>query len=344
MRLKEFDYILPEDLIAQYPAEPRDSSRLMVVHRDSGRIENRIFRDIADYLGPGDMLVLNSTKVVPARLLGNKMGSRAEAEILLLRTEEQGLWSCLVRPGRRLRPGSKVEFAGGLSAEIIGYQDRGRRLVRFSADGRSLSKDELFAVLERVGHTPLPPYISRPEEISDRARYQTVYAQEPGAVAAPTAGLHFTPELLKRIEGRGTKIRRLLLQVGWGTFKPVEVDDIRRHRMDQEYYRIERQTAEELLHARESKTRVVAVGTTTVRALESFARTGRAEGWTDIFIYPPYDFQSVDALITNFHLPRSTLLMLVSALAGMELVKKAYAQAVQQRYRFYSYGDAMLII
>ncbi len=343
MKLSDFEYQLPPELIAQHPAEPRDSSRLMVVHRRSGRIEHRIFRDIAGYLGPEDLLVLNNTKVIPARLMGVKVGSRSRAEIFLLRSLEGGFWSCLARPGRRLRTGSMVEFESGLSAEVRETREKGQRVVEFKLSGRPIGKEELIRTLEKIGRVPLPPYISRPDNKADRQRYQTVYAREAGAVAAPTAGLHFTAELMEKIESQGTRICELLLHVGWGTFKSVEAEDIRSHRMDEEYYRIEEQVAEELRSAREGGGRIVAVGTTTVRALESFASTGKTEGWTDIFIHPPHVFRLADALVTNFHLPRSTLLMLVSAFAGEDLIKQAYAEAVKEGYRFYSYGDAMLI-
>lgn len=339
MRLSDFDYILPPELIAQYPAEPRDSSRLMVVRRGSGQIEHRRFADIVEYLGSNDLLVVNNTKVVSARLLGRKAGTGGEVEIFLLRPMGDGTWSCLVRPGRRLQPGAEVEIGGGkLMARIIACQDQGRRLVAFRHDGG------FFDVLEQVGHVPLPPYIARRDAPPDRDRYQTVYAKEPGAVAAPTAGLHFTPELMAKIKTKGVNVLKVLLHVGWGTFKAVEADDIRSHKMDTEYYRIDPATAEQLQRARMEGRRIVAVGTTTTRALESFAQSGKTEDWTGIFIYPPYQFKLVDALVTNFHLPRSTLLMLVSALAGADLIKRAYAEAVKEGYRFYSYGDAMLII
>jgi len=344
MRLSDFDYFLPSELIAQHPAEPRHSSRLLVLDRKTGRMEHRRFWDIVDYLGCGDILVLNTTKVIPARLLGNKRGSGIRAEIFLLKPQDQGLWSCLVWPGRRLKTGSIVDLEHGLSAEIVGRQDISRRLVVFKHQGRDLGAAELVPLLEKVGHVPLPPYINRPDEDSDRARYQTVYAQEPGSVAAPTAGLHFTPELLCSLESRGIRMNRIVLHVGWGTFKSVAIEDIRRHRMDEEYYRIDEETARELSQAKAQGRRIVAVGTTSVRALESLARHQRTEGWTDIFIHPPYRFEMVDALITNFHLPRSTLLMLVSAFAGLDLIKQAYAVAIEKRYRFYSFGDAMLIV
>lgn len=307
-------------------------------------MEHRRFGEIAAYLGPGDLLVLNNTRVMPARLLGRKAGTKAEAEIFILRSVEGGLWWCLARPGRRLRAGSFVEFEKGLTAEIRDCREKGRRLVEFKMDGRPLGHEELILLLEKIGHVPLPPYISRPDEDADRDRYQTVYAREPGAVAAPTAGLHFTPELLESVKGRGALVREVLLHVGWGTFKPVEAEDIGRHRMEEEYYRIDPDASGELLSARDQGKRIVAVGTTTVRALESFSITGRKEDWTDIFIYPPHRFKLVDAMVTNFHLPRSTLLMLVSAFAGVDLIKRAYYEAIGKRYRFYSYGDAMLII
>ncbi len=338
MRLSDFDYDLPPELIARRPAEPRDSSRLLVLRRDSGAVEHRFFRDIAGYLRPSDLLVINTTRVVPARLLGRKKGTGGEAEIFLLRRIGGDTWSCLVRPGRRLQPGAEVEIGGGrLAARILQRQDQGRRLVEFRHDG------DFFGALDEVGHVPLPPYIARPDGPGDRQRYQTVYAGEPGAVAAPTAGLHFTPELLAAIRGGGVEIANVLLHVGWGTFKAVAAADIRQHRMDEEYYRIDAATAKLLDKAKADGRRIVAVGTTTTRALESYGATGKNEDWTGIFIHPPYRFRLVDVLITNFHLPKSTLLMLVSAFAGVEKVRNAYAEAVRERYRFYSYGDAMLI-
>ncbi|MCU0606920.1 MAG: tRNA preQ1(34) S-adenosylmethionine ribosyltransferase-isomerase QueA [Candidatus Edwardsbacteria bacterium] len=345
MRLADFDYALPPELIAQRPAEPRDSSRLLVLSRDSGAVEHRAFRDIADYLRPSDLLVINTTKVVPARLLGRKRGSGAAAEIFLLRRMEDGRWSCLVRPGRRLRPGSEVELGDGrLVARIAEYQDQGRRVAEFRHDGAAVAPDGFVGLLERYGHTPLPPYIARQDGPADRQRYQTVYARQPGAVAAPTAGLHFTPGLLDVLRAKGIVVAEVLLHVGWGTFKSVEAEDIRRHRMDEEFYRIGPETTALLRRARAEGRRIIAVGTTTVRALESHAASGSTEDWTGIFIHPPYGFRMVDGLVTNFHLPKSTLLMLVSAFAGVENVRNAYAEAVRERYRFYSYGDAMLII
>ena len=339
MRLSNFDYQLPPELIAQTAAEPRDGSRLMMLRKHSGAIEHAVFRDIARYLRPDDLLVVNNTKVMPARLLGRKAGTGGEVEIFLLRRVGDGRWSCLVRPGRRLQPGAEVEIGGGrLVARIAAYQDQGRRLVEFRHDG------DFFDVLERVGHVPLPPYIARQDTPPDRERYQTVYAREAGAVAAPTAGLHFTLELMAKIRASGITVLEVLLHVGWGTFKSVEADDIRQHKMDAEYYRIDPAAADQLQRAKADGRRIIAVGTTTTRALESYAQSGKTEDWTEIFIYPPYQFKLVDALVTNFHLPKSTLLMLVSALAGAENIKHAYTEAVRERYRFYSYGDAMLII
>lgn len=344
-RLADYDYALPPELIAQRPAEPRDSSRLLVLRRGGGAVEHRAFRDIAGLLRPTDLLVVNTTKVVPARLLGRKRGSGAESEIFLLRQTADGRWSCLVRPGRRLRPGAEIDLGDGrLVARIAAYQEQGRREVEFRYDGATPAPDRFAALLERYGHTPLPPYIARPDGAADRRRYQTVYANEPGAVAAPTAGLHFTPELLDAIRARGVALAEVLLHVGWGTFRTVAAEDIRQHRMDEEYYRIGPDTADALVRARREGRRIVAVGTTTVRALESYAATGNTEDWTGIFIHPPHEFKLVDGLVTNFHLPKSTLLMLVSAFAGIEPVRQAYAEAVRERYRFYSYGDAMLII
>lgn len=338
MRLSEFDYHLPKELIAQRPSEQRDRSRLLVLHKTSGRIEHRRFADIVEYLRPADRLVINTTKVMPARLVGRKLGTGGEAEIFLLRQVSENTWLCLVRPGRRLMPGAVVEFGQGeLTGRIAEYKGQGRRLVEFTFEG------EFSAGLEKVGHVPLPPYIARADEAPDRARYQTVYARETGAVAAPTAGLHFTPELLAGIRGKGVSVLDVLLHVGWGTFKAVEAEDIRRHQMDEEYFLIPDETVAAVERARSEGSRTIAVGTTTVRALESYALTGKTDDWTRIFIYPPHDFKLVDALVTNFHLPKSTLLMLVSAFAGVGNIRNAYAEAIRERYRFYSYGDAMLI-
>ncbi len=331
MRVDEFDFYLPKELIAQKPVEPRDSARLMVLHRRSGEIEHRVFRDVVEYLEEGDLLVLNNTKVIPARLLGRKE-TGAKVEVFLLEKVEDGVWRCLVRPGRKLKVGARVVFKDGVEGEVVERFEDGTRLVRFNAED-----EDLFS----VGEVPLPPYIENPSV--DPERYQTVYAREPGAVAAPTAGLHFTEGLLREIEEKGVKIAYITLHVGLGTFRPVKAENVEDHRMEEEFYRVPRETVRALEEAK----RVVAVGTTVVRTLETIARLPKAEeyaGKTDLFIYPPFEFKIVSAMITNFHLPRSTLLMLVSAFAGLDLVKKAYKIAVEKRYRFFSFGDAMLII
>jgi len=339
MKLSSFDYNLPPELIAKSPAEKRDSSRLMVLHRDDGRIEHRKFSDIVEYLNPSDILVVNNTKVIPARLIGHKKQTGGEVEILLLRHESENIWNCLVRPGRRLMPGAKVEFKDGLmEAEIIEHREGGQRLVRFTHQG------DFYQTLEKVGQVPLPPYIDRKPMEADKNRYQTIYAKEEGAVAAPTAGLHFTPELMETVKTKGVEVLEILLHVGWGTFKGVEADDIREHKMDAEYYRISKEVADKLKNSKMGNRRIVAIGTTTSRALESFGQSGKLSDWTEIFIYPPYHFKIVDSLVTNFHLPKSTLIMLVSALAGRENVMNAYQQAIENRYRFYSYGDAMVVV
>jgi S-adenosylmethionine:tRNA ribosyltransferase-isomerase len=339
MKLSDFDYNLPEELIAKQPVEKRDASRLMVLHRGDGRIEHRRFSDIVEYLEPSDILVVNNTRVIPARLIGHKKGTGGEAEILLLRHESDDLWNCLVRPGRRLMPGTQVEFKDGMmEAEIVEYREGGQRLVRFTHQG------DFYQTLEKVGQVPLPPYIDRDPHQADKDRYQTIYAKDAGAVAAPTAGLHFTPELMERIKSKGVEVLEILLHVGWGTFKGVESGDIREHKMDAEYYRIGAKTAEKVEKAKHEKRRIIAVGTTTSRALESFGQSGQLSDWTEIFIHPPYEFRMVDSLITNFHLPKSTLIMLVSALAGREHLMNAYQEAIKEGYRFYSYGDAMLVV
>lgn len=364
VNLAEYDYTLPEDLIAQYPAEPRDASRLMVVHRRGGAVEHRTFRDIADYLAPADTLVLNRTRVMPARLLGTRPETGGKVEVVLVRpvgeasparetgpAHETGpvdeaapaRWEALLKPGARLARGTRIELEGGALAAIVEDEPGPDiRQVRFEGDA------DVSRVIERVGRTPLPPYIRRDPDASDRDRYQTVYAEEYGAVAAPTAGLHFTVPLLDRIRARGTAVVPVLLHVGPGTFQPIRSDAVEDHEMDAEYYRMEAHEAEAIL-GRRSRGRVVAVGTTTVRALETIAagpvlEPRRYEGRTRCFIYPPFEFRLVDALLTNFHLPKSTLLLLVSAFAGRELILSAYEEAVREKYRFYSYGDVMLIV
>lgn len=341
MELRDFDYELPPDLIAQEPVTPRDASRLMVVRRESGRIEHRIFRDLPQYLRPEDVLVLNDTRVLPARLLGVRPGTGGHVELLLLRRLDASRWEVLARPGRRVRPGSTVSFGdGGLLATVLETTESGGRIVEFQYEG------VFEEVLDQLGQIPLPPYITR--ALEERERYQTVYSREKGSAAAPTAGLHFTPELLDRVRGAGIETLFLTLHVGLGTFRPVQVERIEEHRMHAEYYSVSRETAAAINLRRSSGGRVVAVGTTTTRTLESAARAGGeilpGSGWTDIFIYPGYRFKAVDALVTNFHLPRSTLLMLVSAFAGRDLMLEAYREAIREKYRFFSFGDAMLIL
>ncbi|MCY3712756.1 MAG: S-adenosylmethionine:tRNA ribosyltransferase-isomerase [Gemmatimonadetes bacterium] len=406
MNLTEYDYTLPEDLIAQYPAEPRDTSRLMVVHRRSGEIEHRTFRDIVDYLAPSDTLVLNRTQVMPARLRGVRPETGGKVEVVLVRRihlvpepenspatassspsasepsrtstpareTAPALWEALLKPGARLAKGTLLELEGGvLTATVEDDPGKEIRRVRFEGD------TDVVRIIEQVGRTPLPPYIRRAPDAEDRDRYQTVYAEEYGAVAAPTAGLHFTAPLLDRIHSRGTAVVPVLLHVGPGTFQPIRTDDVEDHEMAAEYYRVEARQVE-MIQSRRSNGRVVAVGTTTVRVLETIAAEGggdagsyadegpgpgkggpggpggaderaesvleprRYEGFTQCFIYPPFEFRLVDALLTNFHLPKSTLLLLVSAFAGKDLILSAYEEAVLEKYRFYSYGDAMLIV
>lgn len=340
MKLSDFDYDLPPKLIAQYPPPQRDRSRLLVLNRKEGEIEHRIFSQLSSYLNDGDLLVLNQTKVIPARLKGVKEGTGGKVELLLLNGVRENEWKVLVRPGRRVRPGTKISIGGGrLRAQITDGGQDGYRLVRFTAEG------DFWQILQEVGEIPLPPYIKRKPEPADKLRYQTVYAQTEGAVAAPTAGLHFTKDLLGKIRAKGVKVGSLILHVGWGTFRPVKSEEITEHRMGSEYYRIPSDLCQEIEEAKSRGGKVYAVGTTTVRALESWGQEGNPrEGWTSLFIYPSFDFRVVDGLITNFHLPRTTLLMLVSAFAGRERVLTAYAEAIRGGYRFYSYGDAMLIL
>ncbi|MBO8128698.1 MAG: tRNA preQ1(34) S-adenosylmethionine ribosyltransferase-isomerase QueA [Peptococcaceae bacterium] len=340
MRLSDFDYELPDDLIAQEPLPYRDASRLMVIHRAQHHIEHKRFRDIVDYLDNGDLLVLNETKVLPVRLLGHKKGTGGRVEVLLLHPAGDDCWECLVRPGRRLRPGAIVVFGPGLEGEVIDYTESGGRIVRFRYEG---SFEELLA---RMGQVPLPPYIKKP--LQDRERYQTVYARKTGSAAAPTAGMHFTEDLIASLKSKGVQTATLTLHIGLDTFRPVKVEDITKHKMHKEYYEISEQTSELINKAKRDKRRVIAVGTTTTRCLEAaagcdgFVRPG--SGWTDLFIYPGYRFKIIDALLTNFHLPRSTLLMMVSAFASRDLIMHAYHVAVKEKYRFFSFGDAMLII
>lgn len=341
MRTSDFDFGLPPELIAQTPLAQRDESRLMVLDRASGTIDHRVFRDLEDIIPAGDLLVLNRTRVIRARLLGTR-ASGAPAEILLLKPMAENRYEAIVSPGGKLKPGRVVTISPELSVEILEMTPRRTRIVRLLA---ATAVDEL---IERYGHVPLPPYISRADAPNDAERYQTVYAREPGSVAAPTAGLHFTPELLRRLDERGVRRAEILLHVGAGTFKPVEVDDPAQHVMHEERYVISPDAAARINEARACGAHLWAVGTTTVRTLESAAdESGRVEagsGETSIFIRPPYRFRAVDRLVTNFHLPRSTLIMLVAAFAGHDLTMRAYREAVARRYRFYSYGDAMVVI
>jgi S-adenosylmethionine:tRNA ribosyltransferase-isomerase len=341
MKTSDFDFELPEGLIAQTPAAKRDESRLMVVHRDSGVIEHRRFRDIAGLIPRGDILVRNTTRVFRARLLGTR-DSGAAAEVLLLRPLGDARWEAMVQPGSKLKPGRVVHIAPGFDVEMIETTPQHTRIVQIIAEG------DHEAMIERHGHVPLPPYIERGDAAADVERYQTVYARESGSVAAPTAGLHFTPELLQTIESNGVQLADVLLHVGPGTFKPVDVEEAASHVMHAECYQVTAATVARVNAARDTGHKTWAVGTTTLRTLESVVDAAgqihAGEGETRIFIYPPHVVKSADRLITNFHLPRSTLLMLVSAFAGTELIREAYAVAVRERYRFYSYGDAMLLL
>lgn len=341
MDVKDFDYELPQELIAQDPLEDRSGSRLMVLDRETGAVTHKIFKDITDYLQPGDCLVINNTKVIPARLFGVRMGTEAKIELLLLRRQEGDVWETLVKPGKKCRIGTQISFGDGLlTGEIIDVIEDGNRLIRFCYEG-------IFEeILDRLGQMPLPPYITH--QLQDKNRYQTVYAKYDGSAAAPTAGLHFTPELLDTIRAKGVSVAEVTLHVGLGTFRPVKADTVEEHHMHSEFYRIEQSEADKINAVKAAGGRVIAVGTTSTRTLESAAladgTVSAKSGWTDIFIYPGYTFQVVDALITNFHLPQSTLVMLVSALAGREHVLQAYEEAVRERYRFFSFGDAMLIL
>lgn len=340
MKRTDFYYELPEELIAQDPLADRSSSRLLVLDRKSGAVSHHVFREITDYLREGDCLVINDTKVIPARLIGSKLGTGAKIEVLLLKRKENNVWETLVKPGRKVKPGAKISFGDGLLVgEVVDIVEEGNRLIRFSFEG-------IFEeILDRLGQMPLPPYITH--QLQDKNRYQTVYAKHTGSAAAPTAGLHFTPELLEEIKKSGIEIARVTLHVGLGTFRPVKSDEITDHHMHAEFYQINEEAAKKINRAREVGNRVICVGTTSCRTVESAAdERGHLEaksGWTDIFIYPGYKFKILDGLITNFHLPESTLIMLVSALAGRENVLAAYEEAVKERYRFFSFGDAMLI-
>ncbi|MBN2829427.1 MAG: tRNA preQ1(34) S-adenosylmethionine ribosyltransferase-isomerase QueA [Candidatus Cloacimonetes bacterium] len=336
----KYYYELPEELIAQYPLAERSESRLLYLNKATGEREHLKFADIVSLLHKGDVLVLNNTKVIPARLLGEKT-TGAKVEVFLLHQMEDMVWECLVRPGRRLRDGAEVKFSEKLKATIVGYGDEGSRIVRFDAIG------DFWAALDEIGKIPLPPYILRETEEKDKETYQTVYAEQKGSVAAPTAGLHFTDELLEKIKTKGVIITEVNLRVSLGTFRPVKTENIHDHVMHREFCEISSETADVINRAKIEKRRVIAVGTTSTRTMESFAVDGRVNSgghWTDIFIYPGKQLQIIDGLITNFHMPESTLLMLVSAFAGYENIMTAYQEAVQLKYRFFSYGDAMVIL
>jgi S-adenosylmethionine:tRNA ribosyltransferase-isomerase len=341
MDVKDFYYDLPEELIAQDPLEDRSSSRLMVLDKKTGEVTHKIFKDILDYLHPGDCLVLNNTKVIPARLFGVKEDTQAHIEILLLKRKENDVWETLVKPGKKAKIGTVLSFGDGLlTGEVIDVVEDGNRLIQFHYEG-------IFEeILDKLGQMPLPPYITH--QLQDKNRYQTVYAKYDGSAAAPTAGLHFTRELLEQVKNMGVEIAEVTLHVGLGTFRPVKVENVLDHHMHSEFYMISADAAEKINRAKESGHRVIAVGTTSTRTMEAAAdengRLHECSGWTDIFIYPGYRFKVIDALITNFHLPESTLVMLVSALAGREHVLNAYEVAVKERYRFFSFGDAMFIV
>lgn len=340
MELKDFNYELPQELIAQEPYEEREMARLMVVDKNSGGIEHRIFKDITQYLNSGDCLVLNDTRVIPARLLGEKEGTGGKIEFVLLRRVEDSMWEVILRPGKKAKPGARFTFGGGiLKAQVLDILEDGNRIVNFEYEG------VFEQILDRVGIVPLPPYITK--KLEDSEQYQTVYSKYKGSAAAPTAGLHFTKELLGEIERRGVKLAYLTLHVGLGTFRPVKARKIEEHHMHSEYYQISAQTCDIINATKEKGNKVIAVGTTSCRVLETISQEdGRVmpkSGWTDIFIYPGYKFKTVDAIITNFHLPESTLIMLISAFGGREKILNAYNIAVNEKYRFFSFGDAMLI-
>ena len=351
-KLSQFTFELPEKLIAQYPAKERDEARLMVVHKDSGKIEHKVFKDVIDYFDDKDAFLFNNTQVFPARLFGKKEKTEANIEVFLLRelNKEAKLWDVLVDPARKIRVGNKLYFNDKegtevLVAEVIDNTTSRGRTIRFFYDGTDA---ELKALLSTLGQTPIPKYLNREPEPIDTERYQTIYAKVPGAIAAPTAGLHFSKKLMKQLEIKGINFGEVTLHIGLGTFRDIEVEDLSKHKMDAEYFSIPESCAEVVNDAKESRKRICAVGTTTMRSIESAvsATNGlkKADGWTNLFIYPPYEFSIADSMITNFHLPKSSLLIMVSAFGGQELIMDAYAEAVKEKYKFFSYGDAMLII
>lgn len=341
MKTSDFFYELPQELIAQTPVEPRDSSRLMVLNKETGEIEHRLFSDLIHYLKPNDCLILNDTRVIPARIYGVKNDTGALVEFLLLKQSENNVWECLCKPGKRAKIGTRFTFGEGLvECEVVDITDDGNRIIRFDCDSK-----EIYTILDKIGKMPLPPYITA--ELKDAERYQTVYSKELGSAAAPTAGLHFTKEMLERVKEKGIKIGYVTLHVGLGTFRPVKVDDVTNHKMHSEHYIMPKETAELINETKANGGRVISVGTTSTRTLESVATKNGCicedEDDTSIFIYPGYEFKCIDALVTNFHLPESTLIMLISAFAGYDKVMNAYNKAVEDKYRFFSFGDAMFI-
>jgi len=348
MKLSDVKLTLPAELVSLYPAENRDESKLMVIHKATGEIEHRVFKDIIEYFNEGDIMVMNNTKVFPARLYGNKEKTGAKIEVFLLRelNAEARLWDVLVDPARKIRVGNKLYFGeGDLVAEVIDNTTSRGRTIRFLFDG---TDEEFSKTIDSLGETPLPKYIKRKAEPSDRDRYQTIFAEHVGAVAAPTAGLHFSKQVVKRLEIKGVDIAPITLHVGLGTFRAVDVEDLTKHKMDSENYMVPSETAEKVNQALDNKKRVLAVGTTSMRSLESSTsangRLKATEGWTDKFIFPPYEFKIANALLTNFHMPESTLLMMSAAFGGYDLIMKAYEEAIKKKYKFFSYGDVMLII
>ncbi len=342
-KLADFEYPLPEKYIAQYPAQRRDYSKLMVLHRDTKEIEHRKFINLPDYLRKGDLVILNNTKVFPARLFASKDKTDATVEVFLLRELENDLWEVMVRPARKVRIGNKLMFTPKVFCDVIDNTVSGGRVVRFEYEG-----EHIYDVIDRIGTSPLPPYIKRPAEQKDKIRYQTVFAENRGAVAAPTAGLHFTEGLIKKLKNKGVKVESVTLHIGLGTFRPVQVEDLNRHQMDSEYFEVSPRTAMAINETKKKRRKVFAVGTSTVRTLETVVVSGfqvsPKRGWTDKFIYPPYDFKMIDGMVTNFHQPKSTLMMMVSAFTDRDFVMKAYREAKKHDYRFLSYGDAMLIV
>ena len=339
MKTDDFDYYLPEELIAQHPAEKRDHARLLVLDRETGEVSDKYFYDVIDYLNPGDVLVMNDTRVIPARLFGHREDKEESIEVFLLRNTEGKTWECLVRPGKKMKIGTKIIFSEDLSGQVKDIKEDGNRIIEFSYEG-------IFnEILDKLGNVPLPPYIK--EELKEPEEYQTVYSKNPGSVAAPTAGLHFTKGLLNQIEEKGIKLAYLTLDVGLGTFRPVSVEDVNDHKMHSEFYTLSQETADIINEARVSGHRVIATGTTSIRTLESvYKKCGKItedSGWTDIFIYPGFEYKVVDAFITNFHLPKSTLVMLVAAFTSREMILDTYKYAVDNKYRFFSFGDAMFI-